>query len=45
LAAKVQRKVRYGVAQLAAAGSSWIGRKLSIAATRLADERPRNKPV
>jgi hypothetical protein len=23
----------------------WIGRNLSISATRLADERPRNKPV
>jgi hypothetical protein len=45
LAEKVQRKVRNGVAQLAAAGSSWIGRRLSISATRLADERPRNNPV
>jgi hypothetical protein len=45
LAEKVQRKMRNGVAQLAAAGSSWIGRKVSISATRPADERPRNKPV
>jgi hypothetical protein len=40
LAEKVQRKVRNGVAQLAAAGSSWIGRNLSISAMRPDDRAP-----
>jgi hypothetical protein len=39
LAEKVQRKVRNGVAQLAA-GSSWIGKNLSISAMRLDDRAP-----